>query len=180
MSNQRLAIQHVLEAGYRTPDIASGTGGWLATTSEIGEVVCQAVTEIADMRHAYTWFDDPTASYMVFGDVTRHGDKLAVGEDGFAATRTIRLYAVVASPPFADDAPAYRCSLENPPGDGFESVSWSPDGQSVAYEAGGAIYTVRVGDIAHGCDGLGMPRLLVAGATSPSWGPKGVPAHRAR
>lgn len=48
-----LAIQYVLEAGYRTPDIASGTGGYLATTSEIGELVCQAVTEIADMRHAY-------------------------------------------------------------------------------------------------------------------------------
>jgi len=48
-----LAIEHVLEAGYRTPDIASGTGGYVATTSEIGELVCQAVTEIADMRHAY-------------------------------------------------------------------------------------------------------------------------------
>ena len=47
------AIHAVLEAGYRTPDIASGTGGYLASTSEIGELVCEAVTEIADMRHAY-------------------------------------------------------------------------------------------------------------------------------
>src|SRR6185369_2672395 len=47
------AIRHVLEAGYRTPDIAAGTGGYLATTSEIGELVCHAVTEIADMRYAY-------------------------------------------------------------------------------------------------------------------------------
>ena len=47
------AIQAVLEAGYRTPDIASGTGGYLASTSEIGELICEAVTEIADMRHAY-------------------------------------------------------------------------------------------------------------------------------
>jgi hypothetical protein len=133
-----------------------------------------------DMHHAYTWFDDPAASYMVFGDITRRGDKLAVGEDGFAATRTIRLYAVAASPPFSDDAPAYRCSLEDAPGDGFESVTWSPDGRSLAYEAGGAIYTVAVGDIASGCDGLGTPRLLVAGASSPSWGPKGVPTRRAR
>ena len=133
-----------------------------------------------DMHNAYTWFDDPTASYMVFGDITRRGDKLAVGEDGFAATRTIRLYAVAASPPFSDGAPAYRCSLEDPPGQGFESVSWSPDGQSLAYEAGGAIYTVHVGDIANGCDALGAPRLLVAGASSASWGPRGVPARRAR
>ena len=51
-----------------------------------------------DMHHAYTWFDDPSASYMVFGDITRKGDKLAVGEDGFAATHTIRLYSVVGPP----------------------------------------------------------------------------------
>jgi 3-isopropylmalate dehydrogenase len=48
-----LAIEHVLEAGYRTPDIADGTGGYVVTTSEFGELICQAVTEIADMRHAY-------------------------------------------------------------------------------------------------------------------------------
>lgn len=47
------AIQDVLEAGYRTPDIAVGTGGYVVTTSEFGELICQAVTEIADMRHAY-------------------------------------------------------------------------------------------------------------------------------
>src|ERR1044072_5512826 len=48
-----LPIEHVLEAGYRTPDIAGGTGGYVVKTDEIGELVCQAVTEIADMRHAY-------------------------------------------------------------------------------------------------------------------------------
>src|SRR5829696_2371044 len=47
------AIENVLEAGYRTPDIAEGTGGYVVTTSEFGELICQAVTEIADMRHAY-------------------------------------------------------------------------------------------------------------------------------
>jgi hypothetical protein len=128
-----------------------------------------------DMHHAYTWFDDPTASYIVFGDITRAGDKLAVGEDGFAATRTLRLYSVAARPPYRDDAPAYRCRLDNPPGSGFESVTWSPDGQSLAYEAGGDIYTVHVGSIANGCSALGKPRLLVKGGTSPSWGPAGAP-----
>jgi 3-isopropylmalate dehydrogenase len=48
-----LAIEHVLEAGYRTPDIAHGTGGYVASTAEIGELVSEAVTEIVDMRHAY-------------------------------------------------------------------------------------------------------------------------------
>ncbi len=52
-SDIEMAIRDVLEAGYRTPDIAEGTGGYVVTTSEFGELICQAVTEIADMRHAY-------------------------------------------------------------------------------------------------------------------------------
>ncbi|HYJ85103.1 MAG TPA: 3-isopropylmalate dehydrogenase [Pyrinomonadaceae bacterium] len=47
------AIRIVLKAGYRTPDIAGPGRQYLATTSEIGELVCEAVDEIAEMRHAY-------------------------------------------------------------------------------------------------------------------------------
>src|SRR5438094_398219 len=47
------AIQEVLDAGYRTPDIARGTDGQLVSTAEMGRLVTDAVAEIADMRHAY-------------------------------------------------------------------------------------------------------------------------------
>jgi 3-isopropylmalate dehydrogenase len=47
------AILAVLKAGYRTPDIDSGGIRYMATTSEIGQLVCDAIAEIADMRHAY-------------------------------------------------------------------------------------------------------------------------------
>ena len=47
------AIQLVLNDGYRTRDIASDGVGYVATTSEIGERVAEAVAEIADVRHAY-------------------------------------------------------------------------------------------------------------------------------
>ena len=50
-SDIELAIQHVLDAGYRTADIAAG--GHVSNTSEMGELICEAVTEIADMRYAY-------------------------------------------------------------------------------------------------------------------------------
>ena len=46
-----LAIQHVLDTGYRTADIASG--GHATSTSDMGELICEAVTEIVDMRYAY-------------------------------------------------------------------------------------------------------------------------------
>lgn len=50
-SDIELAIQHVLDAGHRTADIA--TGGYVSRTAEMGELICEAVTEIADMRYAY-------------------------------------------------------------------------------------------------------------------------------
>jgi 3-isopropylmalate dehydrogenase len=47
------AIRVVLKAGYRTPDIDDGQARYIANTSEIGQLVCDAVDEIADMRHSY-------------------------------------------------------------------------------------------------------------------------------
>ena len=47
------AIESVLEAGYRTPDIASGSSGFVVSTKEIGQLVSEALAEIVDMRHAY-------------------------------------------------------------------------------------------------------------------------------
>ncbi|MDX6575001.1 MAG: 3-isopropylmalate dehydrogenase [Blastocatellia bacterium] len=47
------AIGAVLDAGYRTRDIAPGTGGHLISTAEMGQLVTEAVFEVADMRYAY-------------------------------------------------------------------------------------------------------------------------------
>ena len=47
------AIEHVLAAGFRTPDIAGDGRGFVVSTSEIGDMVCEAVAEVADLRHAY-------------------------------------------------------------------------------------------------------------------------------
>jgi len=47
------AIDEVLHAGYRTIDIARGTGGHIAGTAEMGRLVAEAVAGVADMRHAY-------------------------------------------------------------------------------------------------------------------------------
>jgi len=47
------AIRAVLDAGYRTPDIARGTGGHLIRTAEMGQLVAEAVADVTDMRHAY-------------------------------------------------------------------------------------------------------------------------------
>ena len=52
-NNIEEAIRRVLKAGYRTPDIDSDSGGYPASTSEMGEFVIDALTEITDQQHAY-------------------------------------------------------------------------------------------------------------------------------
>ena len=48
------AIRMVLDAGYRTPDLERRRESSIAAnTSEIGELVIEALTEIADRRVAY-------------------------------------------------------------------------------------------------------------------------------
>jgi len=47
------AIQGVLTGGYRTRDIAEGILGQLVSTTEMGELVTEAIAEFADMRYAY-------------------------------------------------------------------------------------------------------------------------------
>lgn len=47
------AIRQVLEEGYRTPDIARGNYKYLASTTEMGELVTQRAVENANVVHAF-------------------------------------------------------------------------------------------------------------------------------
>ena len=47
------AVDSVLAAGYRTPDLTTETATHNATTAGMGERVVEAVAEIADRHHAY-------------------------------------------------------------------------------------------------------------------------------
>jgi hypothetical protein len=131
-----------------------------------------------DMTHVYRWFSDPEAGYPQFGAIARHGDRLAIGEGGFTTTESLRLYTVPATPPAPasqSSPPRLACRLQDDD-HGYQSVTWSPDGTQLAYESGGSVYVVRVGDLSAGCAAVGAPRLLIAGGTSPSWGPADVRA----
>lgn len=47
------AIRAVLDAGYRTPDLDRGTGKRVVQTSEMGSLVVEAFSDIANERHAF-------------------------------------------------------------------------------------------------------------------------------
>ena len=52
-SDIEAAIESVLDSGYRTRDIADESHRRPISTAEMGELVCDAVAQTADMRHAY-------------------------------------------------------------------------------------------------------------------------------
>jgi 3-isopropylmalate dehydrogenase len=47
------AIDSVLDGGYRTRDLVRDASSGAISTSEMGELVCDAVAQTADIRHAY-------------------------------------------------------------------------------------------------------------------------------
>ncbi|HEX7722581.1 MAG TPA: 3-isopropylmalate dehydrogenase [Pyrinomonadaceae bacterium] len=51
-SDTEAAIENVLDAGYRTRDIA-GEADRYVSTSEMGQLVSESLAEVADSRHAY-------------------------------------------------------------------------------------------------------------------------------
>ena len=117
-----------------------------------------------DVAHAGRVLDDPAAPYIDFGAMTRAGDKLAAAEGTPPAATRIRFYRV------EGDAVTYRCELT---GERYDALSWAPDGSALAYEAGGSISVVPVGDLTSGC--AGTP-VRIASGQAPSWGPAPMPA----
>jgi len=47
------ALRQVLDAGHRTADLQRGSAQTATRTDEFGALVCEALAEIADRRHAY-------------------------------------------------------------------------------------------------------------------------------
>lgn len=133
-----------------------------------------------DNAHVYNWFTDPMKTAAQFGAVTRQGDRLAIGAGGYSVTESLRLYTLPAPPLEAthDAPPQLACALTDDV-KGYQNVAWSPDGSHLAYESGGDIYVVDVGDLSAGCAAVSAPRLLVAGGTSPSWSGAAVAATTA-
>jgi hypothetical protein len=155
-----------------------GSGSISASTPNvIQHLPGQPGADDDDVEHATAFFDDPDAAYIQFGALTRDGATFAAAEGTPPGAPRIRLYHVdgVPAPGWVPEV-AFRCELTGPPGGRYGSLSWAPDGSALAYEAGGSMYVVSVGDLSASCDGkLGAPRRLGAGL-EPSWGPKDVAA----
>jgi len=52
-SDIEMAIENVLEIGYRTRDIVTSSSDRVVSTTEMGQFVSESLAAVADMRHAY-------------------------------------------------------------------------------------------------------------------------------
>ena len=100
------------------------------------------------------------------GELTRRGDKLAAVRAKIGATQgTIEIFAARG----ATAAPAPRCSLATRRVGLEPSLTWSPDGKSLAWFDGAGVWTSPV-DLAAPTCGF-APRLIIRGGVAPDWGP---------
>lgn len=104
------------------------------------------------------------------GEMTRRHDK-AVFVAGELGTKTpgpmMFIYPLSAEPPAI---PQHFCKVTGASGK-FSSPTWSPDGRSLAWADSQGVWVGTVGDLSGDECGL-TKRLVIAGATSPDWGPK--------
>jgi hypothetical protein len=124
------------------------------------------------------WFSDPDPNVQGLGSgaITRSADKLAfiANVDGGAGNE-IRIYSATGPPPVAGgptpNAPVDSCNLGP---NNFQSlrVSFSPDGQSLTYDAPDGIHLLTL---------TGWPtctsatdKLIIPGASEPYFGPADV------
>ncbi len=119
------------------------------------------------------WFSDPDANVHSLGAsaITRAGDKLAfIADYGSGLENQIRIYTSNGAPPAV---PTDRCNM-TPAGAGpfFTQLSFSPDGQSLVYDAGDGIHVNALAGLPS-CTGI-TDKLIIPGGARPYWGPADV------
>jgi hypothetical protein len=124
------------------------------------------------------WFSDPDSTVTSLNDPAispDHQHLAFVANVGGGLGNEIRIYTAASAPPVpggpAVSAPVDTCNIGPNP---FESlrVSFSPDGQSLVYDASDGIHLVSLAGLPS-CAGLD-DRLIIPGGSLPYFGPANV------
>jgi hypothetical protein len=132
------------------------------------------------------WFWDSEGGIGVNEVELSRDEKTAVGVAGFY-DQLLRIYRPLYDPfdapaqdltPWGHNTPVVEhcAELTNPAGGRFTSPTLSPDARGLAFETGDGVHVMAVPDLSGGCQPAGPDRLLIAGASSPDWGPADVPS----
>ena len=136
----------------------------VAMTQTVGQ---QAVQWWSDYDHQPRWFSNGES--VEDGEVAPNGTVVVVR--GEHDDNTIQLYSSTGS---FTAPPTPTCTLrgpsDGPAGRRFADPTLSPSGDALAWQEGDGVWTMS---LTPDCK-RGVPRLLIAGASEPDWGPADV------
>jgi quercetin dioxygenase-like cupin family protein len=132
------------------------------------------------------WFWDSKQGIGVTDVELSRDEKTVVGVAGFT-DQLLRVYRPLFDPynapaqdltPWGTNTPVVEhcAELSNPAGGRFSSPTLSPDGHGLAFATADGIHSMALPDLSGGCQPAGGEHLLIAGASSPDWGPADVPS----
>jgi hypothetical protein len=101
------------------------------------------------------------------GVVSRNGQRIAVVRGD--SNETIWLYKTNGAPPAV---PTPECAFTGPNGH-FQNPTWSSDAGTLAWQEDDGVWSAQIPSITS-CGSISQPRLIVAGATEPSFGPAAI------
>lgn len=143
---------------YNTSDGDNSSQSWFGDTTEV------------DPSNPNGWATGFNAA------ISRQDNKLAIYEDdaadyfdGQPRTVAIRLFTTNGAPPAQ---PTFRCQINLPAskfpyGTSNDSISFSPDGNQIAWEDTDGIHTANIGDLSD-CSAI-TQKLLISGGIDPFW-----------
>jgi hypothetical protein len=132
------------------------------------------------------WFWDSQGGIGVTDVELSRDEKTVVGIAGFT-DQLLRVYRPLFDPynapaqdltPWGHNTPVVEpcAELSSPAGGRFASPTLSPDGHGLAFATADGIHTMALPDLSGGCQPAGGEHLLIAGASSPDWGPAALPS----
>lgn len=137
-------------------------------------VTSSAIDIAGDPSAATAWFSDGAVGNLFDGELNRQGTAAAFV--GNTQGDRLLVYRLGAAPPAAPqgclDAPSQGAAWSSP--------SWSPSGEQLAWAGKDGIYVADLPGIGAACPNAGsvQVRAFAPGATSPDWGPAGLPGPK--
>jgi hypothetical protein len=121
---------------------------------------------------------DLTFNTWSFGDVdefviTRAFDKAAARIDSDFDATTPGILVVFANSNGAPATGGNHCYVDNSNNDPivFSNLTWSPDGQTLAWQEADGIHEASIGSLQTDCSQVGTSTLVIPGGSEPDWGP---------
>jgi hypothetical protein len=153
----------------------AGAPSWIDSRRAFVGINQVATTVVPGQEPVEWWSDyDHQPDYFSFGQSVEDGEVAANGNvavvRGEGETSTVQLYR---SSGFTE-LPVPTCTLSGPSpgpaGKEFKDPTFAPDGSAIVWQEGNGVWTM---DLPENCSD-GEPRLLIAGASEPDWGPASI------